>query len=119
MVMPWEHEPEPEDEADYDGERAECRRCARMLGMSYADLYRYLVPPDEFRHLPAWVVHQHRVVPLMRGAEVLFCAIADVCDRDALHVVSECAGVPLRFVLATKRDIEHTLWLHFKPREPR
>lgn len=109
--LPWEAE--PTGEADYDLERQENRLHARMLGMGFADLLRFEPSAPAFQRLPTWVIHQHKVVPLGEVAGILYCAIADLSDRDVLHVVSECADGPVRFVLATPRDIEQTLWAPF------
>lgn len=112
LILPWEAE--PTDSADFDLERHNYRQHARMLGIGFADLLRFFPAEETFRLLPTWVMHQHRVVPLGKVAGVLFCTVADPSDRDALHVASRCVEGPVHFVLATPRDIEHTLWAHFK-----
>ena len=126
-ALPWEAEPAAgEAVADYDLERLECRRHARLLGMGFADLSRFEPPDEAFARLPAWACRRHRVVPLGEAGGVLYLAVADPADADALRVASRCASggsgagaVPVRFVLATPRDIDQALWRQFeaKPRQ--
>ncbi len=75
---------------------------------------RWQPSPVAFDLLPEWVIRRHKIVPLSKTTNLLVCAISNLEDADAIHVVSSCAGGAVRFVLAIRRDIERCIWQQFE-----
>ncbi len=82
---------------------------AQTYGMDMLDLRSYEIPEEVIAALPAEVVLQYNVVPVMKRDDVLTIAISDPTDMETLDAIRYFLGIDVDTVAAPAEQIEEVI----------
>lgn len=90
-------------------EEAFLQKVATALGWPFTDLSRLTIAPEIRKRVSTKVAFQYTVIPVELDGEILIVATGDPFDVAMGDAVQFDARGPVRFVLATRADIEKAL----------
>ena len=82
---------------------------AMQLGVPRVDLHRWPMDAALLSQLPATFARTYRLLPLHKADGILYVAMSDVLDRDALEALRFRATAAVEPVYAPLKDIERAL----------
>ena len=85
------------------------RTLARQLALPGFDVSRFEPDITALRVVPEPVARRHRFAPLAVRDHILYLAMSDPLDNDALAAVREHTDLPVRIVVAPRPSIEELL----------
>jgi type II secretory ATPase GspE/PulE/Tfp pilus assembly ATPase PilB-like protein len=86
---------------------------AFQLGVPAVDLRRWPVDPQVLAQLPAAVAWQYRTVPVHVEGNVLYVAMSDVLNREALDAMRLSTSMSVQPVYAPEADVQWMLDTHY------
>lgn len=87
------------------------------FGLPYVRLREFEADPLALYKLSNQLVRTYRVLPLMIHQGSLIVAVRDPSNTDILDALSELTRLPVKAVLATPRDIDRAISIHYPPAE--
>ena len=103
---------------DYLDEETLVRTLARQLGLPIAWLRGKRIAPEVLEMVPAELAKKHRCLPLSlreeAGGRVLYLAMQDPADLEALDDVRFRVGCQIKPVLVAPGELEEALRQHFE-----
>lgn len=91
---------------DLMGERERLQQEAMAHNVPFIDLDRIKIKPEVAALVPRQVALDHGVIPIKSEGDVLWLAMADFQDHDALKAVRDSTRLKVRPVAATRADVE-------------
>ncbi len=85
------------------------RALSEQIGVPYVRLGDFKADPAALASLPANIVREHRVLPLMYDVERLVVATDDPADSDKLALIRFRSQTNVEAVLATPRDLDSAI----------
>ena len=92
------------------------RTLARQLALPEFDVARFEPDPVALGLVPEPVARRHRFAPLVIRDHVLYLAMSDPLDHDALAELREHTDLPVRVVVAARSSIEELLQRLYRSR---
>jgi type IV pilus assembly protein PilB len=103
---------------DYLDEETLVRTLARQLGLPVAWLRGKRIAPDVLEMIPAELAKKHRCLPLTireeTGGRVVYLAMQDPADLEALDDVGFRVGCKVKPVLVAPSELEEALGQHYE-----
>jgi type IV pilus assembly protein PilB len=91
------------------GERDVALLLAEQEELDFVDLGKYDLDPAALTLFPRGISRKHAVIPYAFDGDAALVAAADPTDGDALDAVLNASPRPVRFVVATRTEIEAAL----------
>jgi len=91
------------------GERDLALLLAEQEELDFVDLGKYDLDPAALTLFPRGISRKHAVIPYAFDGDAALVAAADPTDDDALDAVLNASPRPVRFVVATRTEIEAAL----------
>ena len=91
------------------GERDLALLLAEQEGLDFVDLGKYDLDPEAITLFPRGISRRHTVVPYALDGDCAIVAVADPSDEEALDAVLNASPRHVRFVVATRSEIQAAL----------
>ncbi|HUG72603.1 MAG TPA: hypothetical protein VMK82_04185, partial [Steroidobacteraceae bacterium] len=89
------------------------RALSEQIGVPYVRLGDFAAEPAALAALPAYVVREHRVLPLMLNDDRLVVATDDPADSAKLSLIRFSCQMQLEIVLANPQDLETAIATYY------
>jgi MSHA biogenesis protein MshE len=96
-------------EWDLVGERDLAQLLSEQESLDFIDLGKYDLDPDAVRLIPRAIARKYRALPFAFEGDMALVAVADPTDSDALDAVLGACAWRVRFIVATRSEIDAAL----------